>query len=166
MIGVIEPPGSAAMPVEIERKFRVLDDSWRSGAGALPIRQGYLAVSPAVSVRIRRAGPVGFITVKGGAGLVRAEYEYEIPSGEADEMLDQLCARPLIEKRRHPVRFEGMDWMVDEFDGELTGLVLAEIELDDPYQMILLPPWIGAEVTGDPRYLNANLAKFGRPREG
>jgi adenylate cyclase len=164
MIGTVDLHGSAAMPVEIERKFLVRDANWPRGPAALQIRQGYLAVSSSVSIRIRRAGPVGFITVKGGAGLVRAEYEYEIPPDEADEMLDQLCARPLIEKRRHPVRFDGLDWMVDEFGGDLAGLVLAEIELDDPYQMVPLPPWIGAEVTGDSRYLNANLAKSGRPR--
>jgi adenylate cyclase len=151
------------MPVEIERKFLVRDANWRAGAAPLHLRQGYITARPDVSVRIRRAGTAGFITVKSGAGLVRAEYEYAIPPTDADEMLDTLCARPLIEKHRHEVEFAGLVWAVDEFEGALAGLVLAEIELDDAAQEVPLPPWIGREVTGDPRYLNANLAKFGLP---
>jgi adenylate cyclase len=150
------------MPVEIERKFLVRGESWRGGA-AISIRQGYLAAGPSLSVRVRRAGAAAFITVKGGAGLVRAEYEYAIPPADADEMLAQLCRHPLVEKQRHEVRFAGLDWVVDEFEGALAGLVLAEIELDDPEQPVPLPPWVGLEVTEDPRYLNANLAQSGRP---
>ncbi|MGB8843201.1 MAG: CYTH domain-containing protein [Aliidongia sp.] len=153
------------MPVEIERKFLVRDARWRGSAAALPLRQGYLTAGPDVSVRIRRAGGAGFITVKSGVGLVRAEYEYPIPPADADEMLDTLCARPLIEKHRHEVEFAGLVWVVDKFDGALAGLVLAEIELEHAAQEVPLPPWIGREVTGDPRYLNANLAKFGLPPE-
>jgi adenylate cyclase len=153
------------MPVEIERKFLVRDGAWRDGATVTRIRQGYIVAGPAVSVRIRRAGTSGFITVKSGAGLIRSEYEYAIPPDEADEMLDTVCVRPLIEKHRHHVRFADLDWVVDEFDGALAGLVMAEIELDDAEQDVPLPPWVGREVTGDPRYLNANLAKSGLPPE-
>jgi adenylate cyclase len=153
------------MPVEIERKFLVRDEGWRGGATVVRIRQGYIFTGPAVSVRIRRAGASGFITVKSGTGLVRGEYEYAIPPEDADQMLDTVCARPLIEKHRHHVRFAGLDWVVDEFDGALAGLVLAEIELDHAEQGVPLPPWAGREVTGDPRYLNANLAKSGLPQE-
>jgi adenylate cyclase len=151
------------MPLEIERKFLVRSDAWRGSADAVQIRQGYIASSPILSVRIRRAGTQGFITVKGGQGLVRAEYEYPIPPEEADEMLDTLCARPLLEKRRHRVPFAGAVWEVDEFEGSLAGLIVAEIELSHAGQIVELPGWIGREVTDDPRYLNVNLAKSGRP---
>jgi adenylate cyclase len=153
------------MPVEIERKFLVIDESWRGRGHVIPIRQGYLASSENLSVRVRQAGQRAFLTVKGGAGLVRAEYEYEIPLDEAAEMLDRLCRPPLIEKRRHVLDLDGIEWVVDEFDGALSGLVLAEVELDSAEQQVAMPGWVGREVTDDPRYLNASLAKHGLPPE-
>jgi adenylate cyclase len=151
------------MPVEIERKFLVIGEGWRNRGRAERIRQGYLVAQPGLSVRIRRAGSRAFITVKSGAaGPTRAEYEYDIPPEHADEMLETLCSRPVIEKWRHTVDVGGAVWTIDEFRGALAGLVLAEIELDHPDQPVDLPDWIGAEVTGDPHYLNANLAKAGR----
>ncbi len=153
------------MPLEIERKFLVANEGWRGLGHVIPIRQGYLASSEALSVRVRQAGPRAFLTVKGGKGIVRAEYEYEIPLDEATEMLDRLCRPPLIEKRRHVLDLDGIEWVVDEFDGALAGLVLAEVELDSAEQQVALPDWLGREVTDDPRYLNASLAKNGLPRE-
>jgi adenylate cyclase len=153
------------MPVEIERKFLVRDDSWRGLGRAVRIRQGYIAADESRSVRVRRAGDRAFLTVKGGQGLVRSEYEYEIPADDADEMLDTLCGGPLIDKQRHAIDFAGLEWVVDEFEGAHAGLVLAEVELDHADQIVELPRWIGREVTGDPRYLNASLAKAGRPPE-
>ena len=153
------------MPLEIERKFLVKTESWRGAEEPIRIRQGYLAAGPSLSVRIRRAGEAAFITVKGGAGLIRSEYEYPIPVPDADEMLDLLCTRPLIEKRRHRITVADALWEVDEFDGALAGLVVAELELASPDQRIELPDWVGREVTDDPRYLNANLARWGLPAE-
>lgn len=150
------------MPLEIERKFLVKDEGWRGSWTAHPIRQGYLTSSDSVTVRIRTDGPAASITVKGegpaGSASVRSEYEYAIPSSHADEML-LLCRRPLIEKIRHDVPFEGQIWQVDEFGGENAGLVLAEAELSHPHQRLLLPPWIGLEVTSDLRYRNSYLAR-------
>jgi len=151
------------MPLEIERKFLVTGDTWRGLGRVVRIRQGYLASAESLSVRVRQAGPRAFLTVKGGKGLVRAEYEYEIPFDEAGEMLDRLCRRPLIEKQRHVLDRGGLEWVVDEFEGELAGLVLAEIELDSEHQQVALPDWVGTEVTDDPRYLNASLSAHGRP---
>jgi CYTH domain-containing protein len=153
------------MPLEIERKFLVAGDGWRGLGTVVPIRQGYLASSEGLSVRVRQAGPRGFLTVKGGKGIVRAEYEYEIPLDEATEMLDRLCRPPLIEKQRHVLDLDGIEWVVDEFEGALAGLILAEIELESAEQQVALPDWLGREVTDDPRYLNASLAKDGLPRE-
>ena len=74
-------------------------------------------------------------------------------------MLDRLCERPLIEKTRHHVIVDGREWVVDVFDGDNAGLVVAEVEFEGEAQAIELPDWAGEEVTGDPRYLNVNLAK-------
>ena len=88
------------------------------------------------------------------------EYEYEIPVNEADELLDLLCERPLIEKTRRVLEFEGLTWEVDEFFGDNTGLILAEVELEEEEQSFARPSWIAQEVTDDARYFNANLVSF------
>jgi CYTH domain-containing protein len=150
------------MSKEIERKFLVKGDGWRamSKDAGLVIRQGYLSSKPACTVRVRAHGDRAFITVKGApTGIVRAEYEYEIPLGDAREMLETLCERPLIEKMRHELKAATGSWVVDVFGGDNEGLVVAEVELDEEEQAIELPCWIAEEVTNDPRYLNVNLVK-------
>ena len=150
------------MSKEIERKFLVKGDGWRSESkdAGLVIRQGYLSSKRACTVRVRVLGDRAFITVKGApAGIVRAEYEYEIPLADAYEMLDTLCERPLIEKIRHELKTPAGTWVVDVFAGDNEGLVVAEVELDEEGQAIELPGWIAEEVTDDPRYLNVNLVK-------
>jgi len=145
------------MAQEIERKFLVTGDAWRS-APATSYRQGYLSTDKQRTVRVRVAGDRGFLTVKGiTVGASRSEFEYAIPLADAETMLNDLCLRPLVEKRRHLVPFGGLTWEVDEFFGANAGLVLAEVELDSEDQVIALPPWIGQEVTGDRRYYNASL---------
>ncbi len=146
------------MGSEIERKFLVSGDGWRAGAQGLLYRQGYLSTDPARAVRVRLAGEYGWLTVKGSPeGLRRAEFEYPIPVDDARQMLDRLCRRPLIEKVRHRLRHAGKTWEVDEFLGENLGLVVAEVELEDPDEAIDLPDWVGGEVSDDPRYTNAAL---------
>jgi CYTH domain-containing protein len=110
------------------------------------------------TVRVRTAGEKGFLTIKGiSVGATRSEYEYEIPVSDANEMLDRLCERPLIEKIRYRVPHAGLVWEIDEFEGENRGLIIAEVELKDERQSVTLPGWVGREVTGDSRYFNANL---------
>ena len=93
------------MGVEIERKFLVRNDSWRTGEG-IPFRQGYLNSNLNRVVRVRTMGETAVITIKGlNDGAVRREYEYEIPLNDADEILDNLCERPLIEKTRYLIEF-------------------------------------------------------------
>lgn len=146
------------MGIEIERKFLLSSDAWRTGAHGTLYRQGYLAVEKNRTVRVRRVGTKGFITVKGiSTGASRAEYEYEIPATDADAMLDSLCLRPLIEKTRYCVTHRGFTWEIDEFHGENEGLVLAEIELASEDQPFDLPSWAGKEVTEDARYYNSRL---------
>ena len=146
------------MGKEIERKFLVKGNSWRGLAEGKHYRQGYLSTVKERTVRVRTAGEKGYITVKGiSTGASRSEYEYEIPTSDANEMLDKLCERPLIEKTRYRIPQDGLVWEIDEFEGDNRGLVTAEIELKDEKQSVQLPDWIEKEVTDDPRYFNANL---------
>ncbi len=135
-------------------------DDWRKLANGTVYRQGYLSTVKERTVRVRTIEDKGYITVKGrAAGATRVEYEYEIPAEDANSMLDDLCERPIIEKKRYVIDYEGLTWEVDEFNGENQGLIVAEVELSDENQSIALPDWIGEEVTGDPKYFNSNLIK-------
>jgi adenylate cyclase len=148
------------MAAEIERKFLVGNDVWRTLAEPVEIRQGYLSDDPQRIVRVRIAGNRAWLTVKGRSrGASRCEYEYEIPIADAREMLENLCLRPTLEKRRSRIPHAGLVWEVDEFLGENTGLIVAEVELASETQPVDLPPWIAGEVTGDSRYYNSNLLK-------
>ena len=147
------------MGQEIERKFLVRGDAWRTENGII-IRQGYLHNEVDSNVRVRAKGKHAYLTIKGATvGITRLEFEYEIPLADANQMLDELCQKPLIEKIRHNVQMGRFTWEVDEFLGENAGLVVAEIELDDEKQGFPRPDWVGKEVTDDARYLNANLVK-------
>jgi len=147
------------MSKEIERKFLVQSEDWRGAAGTM-YRQGYLSTVKERTVRVRVAGDKGYLTIKGvSKGATRTEYEYEIPIHDAQAMLDHLCERPLIEKWRHKIDYDGMAWEVDVFLGDNEGLVLAEVELQSEDQPVVYPPWIGREVTDDARYFNVNLVR-------
>ncbi|RTL45480.1 MAG: CYTH domain-containing protein [Burkholderiales bacterium] len=147
------------MGIEIERKFLVVSEAWREQASqATPFSQGYLSRDPARTVRVRIAGPRAFLTIKGPTtGAARAEFEYPVPVEDARQLL-ALSDGPVVEKVRHLCLVDGMTWEVDEFLGANAGLVVAEIELVSESQAFTRPAWLGAEVTGDGRYVNANLA--------
>ena len=149
------------MAQEIERKFLVVSDRWRAAARGQPYCQGYITTArPDQSVRIRIVGDQGYLTVKGPVrGLSRAEFEYEIPVEDAREMLASLCAHPLIEKTRYRLPVDDVVWEIDDFSGENAGLIVAEVELSSEDQQVVLPAWVGQEVTGDARYYNASLVK-------
>ena len=147
------------MGQEIERKFLVNGESWRTGAGTL-IRQGHLRNQIEGTVRVRTKGERAYLTIKGNAtGITRLEFEYEIPVDDANQILDKLCIKPLIEKIRYEVHIGGFKWEIDEFLEENSGLVVAEIELEDENQEFPKPDWLGKEVSDDFRYQNANLVK-------
>ena len=148
------------MAIEIERKFLVSGAEWRLLVQRRELlRQGYLANTERCSVRVRLAGGQGWLSVKAMTpGAARAEYEARIPAADAVAMLEGLCQGPLIEKWRHHVIYENREWEVDEFLGENTGLVIAELELEAADAAFARPPWLGAEVTDDVRYYNFRLA--------
>jgi adenylate cyclase len=145
------------MAIEIERKFLVVGDAWRT-APPVFYSQGYLNRDKARTVRVRIAGEEAFLTIKGtSVGARRAEFEYPIPVWDARELL-ALCEQPLIEKNRRKILHEGFVWEVDEFLGENLGLVVAEIELPAEDAVFAKPDWVGEEVTEDARYFNSNLS--------
>lgn len=147
------------MGKEIERKFLVQDESWRSAVeNSANLRQAYVAIEDGTTVRVRLAGPEARLTIKGPAeGLARSEFEYPVPATDA-EALWQLCGDRVVEKTRHRVRFGGHVWEIDEFAGRNAGLVLAEVELQSVDEHVELPSWLGPEVSGDGRFDNANLS--------
>ena len=148
------------MGIEIERKFLLAGDAWRGLGQAVLLRQGYLSSTRERVVRVRIEGEQAMLTIKGAnVGATRSEWEYPIPLADAAELLDGLCEQPLIEKYRHRIEHAGMVWEVDEFLGANAGLVVAEIELASEDQPFEKPEWIGAEVSGDARYYNANLIR-------
>lgn len=148
---------------ETERKFLV-DGSFKEHAfRAYEVRQGYLCSDPERTVRVRLRGDQGFITVKGrgdASGATRFEWEKEIPAEEAEALL-ALAEPGIIDKTRYLIHnTDGIHvWEVDEFHGANEGLILAEIELSDSNEPFDRPSWLGAEVTGDPRYYNSSLSK-------
>jgi len=145
------------MATEIERKFLVTGTDWQSTTPTYYC-QGYLNRDKHRTVRVRVAGEHGFLTVKGiTTGASRAEFEYTIPLEDVKALL-ALCDGPLVEKMRHVVEHAGLRWEIDAFLGDNAGLLVAEVELKSEAQEIALPEWIDAEVTGDARYYNSNLA--------
>lgn len=162
------------MATEIERKYLV--DSVllkRSGqlqmAKKVRFQQAYLsrgseqADGNGNTVRVRIAGHQAFLTIKGPThGISRAEFEYEIPPADAQELM-LLCQGPSIQKTRYYIQYEKHTWEVDEFHGANAGLWLAEIELPSETTTFLSPPWLGKEVSGDPRYHNSALALHPMP---
>jgi adenylate cyclase len=149
------------MATEIERKFLVTGDAWRAQVSrSEPMLQGYLAGPPAArcSVRVRIAGDVAFLNIKSATpGVVRDEYEYAIPPGDARRMLETLAGN-VVAKVRHHVGIDGHLFEVDEFGADNAGLVVAEIELDAVDAAFPRPPWLGREVSHLVRYYNLNLA--------
>ncbi|MFQ5551384.1 MAG: CYTH domain-containing protein [Gemmatimonadales bacterium] len=143
--------------IEIERKYLVTGDAWRSWPST-QYRQGYITESGA-TVRARVAGNQGFLTIKGKRnGIARAEFEYPIPAEHANWIIETLCENRVVEKTRHRVEHGDVVWEVDEFHGPNAGLVIAEVELESENQAIDLPDWIGREVTEESRFGSARLA--------
>lgn len=148
------------MTKEIERKFLVVNFSYREKSTSKRICQGYICAEADRVVRVRIYGEKAFLTVKNAAiGFARDEFEYEIPVSDAEALLERCCLQPTIEKVRYKLFYKGFWWEIDEFYGENEGLIIAEIELPDVTTAFEKPDFVGEEVTDDHRYYNANLIK-------
>ena len=148
------------MGIEIERKFLVINDHWKTDAdGGTDFKQGYLTQAGSSSVRVRKEGDKANLNIKSAEmGIQRQEFEYPIPLDEADELLDLFCPRT-VSKTRYEVIFAGKTWEIDVFEKDNQGLIVAEIELDSADEVFELPPWIGDEVSAEARYYNNELAR-------
>ena len=149
------------MGIEIERKFLLNNSDWRNEAGEpVRFRQGYLVGSDKSSVRVRIEGDKAYINIKSATlGIQRQEYQYSIPIDEAEEILNTLCGKPLIEKNRYYIKKNKHTWEIDEFFGDNQGLIVAEIELDHEDELFEKPGWLGEDVSDDTRYYNVCLVK-------
>jgi adenylate cyclase len=147
------------MPFEIERKFLVAHDGWKASVvRSVHLRDGLIASSNGNKVRVRIAGKKATIALKGARkGMIRTEFEYNIPVCDAEEMLLSICQEHTLEKHRYFVRNSGAIWEVDVYEGLLKGIVVAEIELQREDQLFELPDWIGKEITEDQRYRKGNM---------
>ena len=151
------------MPVEIERRYLVSSDEWRSQCNrSVVITQGYFSHAADYCLRIRvMDNSKAFLTIKGNAKNLgsRLEFQYPVPLDHAKEMLETFCGTRILRKRRHYLTMpDGHLWEIDEFLDRHSGLIIAEIELkntDEPFQK---PTWLGEDITRQPQYSNQNLA--------
>lgn len=154
------------MAAEIERKFLVAGEAWREAVvRSERLRDGLIARFGDGKVRVRQGEGRAWVAVKGPRlGFSRAEFEYEIPLADAEEMLATLCDGPILDKRRHWIPHGGRMWSVDVHRGPLAGLVLAEVELPSVDAHVELPAWVGREVSGDPLFRrDALVARYAAP---
>jgi len=147
------------MPLEIERKFLVADDSWKNAViGSIKIRDGLIASTDGQKVRVRISDSTATVVLKSRkSGLSRFEFEYPIPLSDAQDIMRTMCTAHILDKTRHFVAHGGATWSVDVYGRLLEGTVIAEIELDRPDQYVDLPGWVGREITQDSRYRKINL---------
>jgi adenylate cyclase len=144
--------------IEIERKYLIDLEKLNKLPKGLDIKQGYINTADKTAVRVRTKGNKGYLTIKGeNKGASRLEFEYEIPLKEANEMLEKLCKKPIIDKTRYIIEHDKHIWEIDIFYGDNDGLIVAEVELSCEDEDIVLPNWVKEEVTDDVRYYNSNL---------
>ncbi len=148
------------MGIEIERKFLVLNNDWKSFCDASKVmKQGYLSRGSERSIRVRISGDdQAFINIKSSRdGISRLEFEYAIPVADAEVLLNEVSLKPFIDKTRYYIKQGKHTWEIDVFRGDNAGLVVAEIELESVDEVFDKPDWLGVEVSDDSRYYNMNL---------
>lgn len=148
--------------IEIERKFLVVSDAFKSEAfKQTRIIQAFLNSDKNRTVRIRIKGEQGFLTIKGKStsdGMSRFEWEKQISISDAEALLN-LCEEGMIDKIRYEVKYGDHIFEVDEFGGFNEGLIVAELELNHISEDFKKPDWLGQEVTGQLKYYNSQLVK-------
>lgn len=149
--------------LEIERKYKAKNSTFLNESKAsFKIKQGYLNSSPERTVRVRTKNDQGFLTIKGKSnvsGTTRFEWEKEISYEEALALLN-LCEDFIIEKTRYIIDFQNKTFEVDVFEGKNAGLTIIEVELNDENDEVVLPDWVGEEVTGNQKYYNSYISNF------
>jgi len=113
-------------------------------------------------VRLRQEGARGTLTLKGPrVGAVGPEEEADVPVGLVRSYLDDMSL-PMIVKGRYLWRADdGHLWEIDEFEGPLAGLIIAEVELNQEDEAVDLPAFVGLEVThAGPSWSSHGLASL------
>jgi CYTH domain-containing protein len=157
------------MSFEIERKFLVVNDNWRASVIDCDLlRDGLISECNGAQVRVRLGRKGARLAVKSSrTGASRLEFEYDVARADAEEMLITVCGDRIVEKTRYTVDHSACAWVVDVYAGLLSGIVLAEIELETEDQYFQRPDWIGQEVTDNPRFHKTTIARLcreaGRP---
>ena len=147
------------MAKEIERKFLVKFDKLPDLKNGVEIKQGYLSTMKNAAVRVRLKGVKAYLTIKGEiTGITCSEFEYEIPTSDAQQMISEMCGN-IISKTRYEIPYKDHIWELDIFHELNAGLVIAEIELQSENETFKRPTWLGKEVTGQSKYYNSNLSK-------
>ena len=147
------------MSLEIERKFTVLNDSFKVDAyDVIHIKQGYIFSEDNKTLRVRITQNYSKIAIKFGHDITRNEYEYDIPVSDAENLI-KVCKGHIIDKKRYLVKNGDLIWEIDEFFQDNKGLIVAEIELEHENQDFFKPDWIGEEVSYDKKYYNHYLSK-------
>jgi CYTH domain-containing protein len=156
------------MAIEIERKFLIANDGWRKHVvRKKELRDGLISYSPARKVRVRIEDDRATLTIKSKkAGITDAEFEYEIPILDAEELLGLHCGSDILCKTRYFVPHAGFMWEIDVYEGLLKGVVIAEVEINSEDVEVPLPDWVGTEVTGRPEYKKINLMKARQALQG
>lgn len=147
------------MHIEIERRFLLADNSWRTAASTPQVlRQGYLSVEKQRTIRIRIIGDNAWLTIKGYiSDISRSEFEYPIPLADATALM-ALCPFTL-EKHRYTLTYQNHTFEIDEYFGSNAPLIVAEIELPSEDTSFPRPSWLGEEITSDGRFTNAYLSR-------
>ena len=149
------------MGIEIERRFLVENEDWKSQVLlSEDFSQAYLNSSfNEWTIRVRIIDKnQSYITLKSSInGLVNYEFEYSIPIKDALEILN--LSKYKITKTRYQLKVNNKNWVVDSFAGSNSSLKIAEIELNSESEQIQIPPWCGQEITGLKSLSNASLAK-------
>jgi adenylate cyclase len=149
------------MATETERKFLVKGEFRQLAVRQIHITQFYLLKDRDKTIRIRIADDKAFLTIKTPliqGSIARNEWEFQIPSQDAAEMM-KISLPGKILKTRYIIPSGVHKFEVDVFHDKNEGLIIAEIELTSEYEQFDIPDWLGEEVTGNPAYYNSSLAK-------
>ena len=148
------------MALEIERRFLIKNDNWKKFiTEKIFIEQGYLSKSlDNWIIRIRFTGKDFKIAFKKHIkSFTNFEFEYSIPQKDGETIMSNLSNT--IKKERFFLEVEKKSWIIDCFKENNYPLEIAEIELSNEEDDLILPSFISKEITGLTDYSNFSLAK-------
>ena len=146
------------MTLEIERRFLIENDNWKEFiTKKIVIEQGYLSKSlDDWIIRIRFDGNDFKIALKKHIkSFTNFEFEYSIPQSDGEKIMSNL--KTTIKKERFFLNIEKNLWIIDCFKENNHPLKIAEIELSDEDEDLLLPAFISKEITGLKQFSNFSL---------